>query len=327
MKRVLVFPMMLLIVVSCTSSPTEQVSVPTLPQPISPTASAVDSVEPTVTFMPVPTGTALNTVQNDYTSPGEEPHLSPDGKWQAYTDNGFEVAHLILTSLDGKKSWNLSFQDITGDSSCIGYTDQYGDERCFYGVLFIDHWYKEGRYVFVDVDFSIDRGTNFSFGLYRIDAETGHVLPYLPLNGHTYNYAFSPDDERYAYATGSDNYLLHVVSMETGENLTSVVPGRYEDVGEMLWSPDNKKLAIVTHGIRWYDRPDVGWSLVLLDTETGKLTTLIPNEGYRLTPTKWLADDQLLLSGWSKDGQGYNDYELTISSNTLVPLPDVTPVP
>jgi hypothetical protein len=179
----------------------------------------------------------------------------------------------------------------------------------------------------VDADYLIDRWTNFSFGLYRIDSETGQVSPYLPLNDYTYNYAFSQDDGYYSYATGSDNYLLHIVSMETGENISYVVPGRYEDIGVMLWAPDNERVAIVTHGIGWVDKPEVGWSLVMLNVGTEKFTTLIPNEGYRLTPTEWLSNDTLLLSGRSKDGQKYHDYQLTISTNTLLPLPDVTATP
>ncbi len=327
MKKVLAFPTLFLMLVSCVSSPAEQAPVPTLSHPFTPTAKVIQSAEPTLTPTIAPTGIALSSIQNDYALSGEGKYLSPGGEWQAFTDNGFETAHVLISRVDGSKSWDLSFQDITGASSCVGYTDQYGDQRCFYGVLHINHWYKNGRYVFVDADYLIDRSTNFSFGLYRIDSETGKVSPYLPLNGSAYTYAFSPDDENYSYATSSDNYLLHVVTIKTGENTSYVVPGRYEDIGEMLWSPDNKKLAIATHGIGWNERPDVGWALVLLDVETGKITTLIPNEGYKLTPTKWLSGDQLLLSGWSKDGQGYHDYQLLIPTNTLLPLPDVTPTP
>lgn len=344
MKRVLVFLMTLSMLVSCASPPArQQVADPISPHFTSPTAVMVNSIEPTSTYILVPTETveptqelfsfpsatetALSFLRNDYTIPGKGKGISPDGKWRAFTDNGFEVAHAMIARLDGEKSWDLSFQDITGESSCMSYTDQYGDNRCFYGVLYLNHWYKNGRYVFIDADYLIDRSTNFHFGQYRIDSETDQVSTYLPLNGYGYSYAFSPDDEYYSYASGIDNELLHVVSIETGENISHVVPGRYEDIGEMLWTPDNERVAIVTHGIGWSDTPEVGWSLMMLDVGTGEFTTLIPNEGYRLTPKEWLSNDTLLLSGRSKEGQEYHDYQLTISTNTLLPLPDATPTP
>jgi WD40 repeat protein len=256
---------------------------------------------------------------------GLEAEESPDGTWLASACLDEKNAHVRIARLDGIKAWDLYFEEITTWPPCILYKNQYGEDACIGGILYIDHWYKAGRYVFVSADYQIDRATNFRFGLYRIDAETGQASAYLPLNGTAYNYAFSPDDEKYAYVTASDNYFLHVISMETGHDSTLTVPGRYSNVGELIWSPDSSRLVMVSRGIGWEEKLEVGFSLVMLDAQSGKFTELILNDTRRFLPAHWLSDDVLLLSGFSADGQEYLEYQFMISTNELMPTPKGTP--
>jgi hypothetical protein len=230
-----------------------------------------------------------------------------------------------IARFDGSQAWDLYFEDITGWPPCVSYNPQYGDTACIWGILYIDHWYKDGRYVFITVDYQMDRGMNFNFGLYRIDSQTGRISPYLPVNGAGYTYAFSPNDENYAYVTARDNYLLHLVSLETGQDAVFTVPGRYSDLGDLIWSPDSNRLILVSRGIGWGDGGTVGFSLVMLDPQTKEFTTLLSNDARRFHPIEWLSKDHLLLGGFSVDGGEYVKYQLTISTGELTPMSNMTP--
>ena len=298
------------------------------PHPTSiPNPSKVSNPSPTLLFTPNATEIAMGFVQSNCFTMGLDAKMSPDSIWLASSCIDESDAHVRIARFDGEKGWDLFFQDITDFPPCLVYKNQYGEDACFYGILHIDHWHKNGRYVFVDADFLVDRATSFSFGLYRIDAETGQISPYLPMNGFTYVYAFSSDDEKYAYASGNDNYLLHIVSIETGQDISFTVPGKYASIGELLWSPTNEDLILVTHGIGWEDNPAVGFSLVILDIKSGEFTTLISNDVRRLRPKKWLSDDTVLLDGFSDDGQAYLEYQFTVSNNQLAAIPSATPRP
>jgi hypothetical protein len=146
------------------------------------------------------------------------------------------------------------------------------------------------------------------------------------VNGAGYIYAFSPNDENYAYVTVRDNYLLHVVSIETGQDSIVTVPGRYSDLGDLTWSPDSNRLVLVSRGIGWEEEA-VGFSLVMLDAQTKEFTTLLSNDARRFHPIEWLSKDHLLLGGFSVDRWEYIKYQLTISTGELVPMSAMTPSP
>jgi hypothetical protein len=277
---------------------------------------------------PEATNKNLEFVQDNCSTYGMPPaQPSPEGDWLASACFDGEHAHVRIARFDRAQVWDLNFQDITGVSPCVSHSTSYGETVCFHGILYIDHWFKTGRYVFISADYLIDRGSTFSFGLYRIDTETGQVSAYLPMGSSTYNYAFSPDDEKYAYVTGNDNYLLHIVSLDTGQNSTYTVPGSYSSLGELVWSLDNKKLALQAQGIGWTENPKIGFSLDIFDVDTEKFTTFISNDVRRFRPKQWLSNDILLMFGLSDDGLSYLKYQFDISNNQLVVIPDAIPAP
>lgn len=293
-----------------------------------PHLTQITGLSSTSTAIPEATENNTEFVQDNCSTYGMPPaQTSPDGAWLASACFDGEDAHVRIARFDHAKAWDLNFKDVTGASPCLSHGNSYGDSVCFYGILYIDHWYKAGRYVFVSADYLIDRNSTFSFGLYRIDIESGHVSAYLPVGSSTYNYAFSPSDERYAYVTGSDNYLLHIVSLETGQNSTYTVPGSYSSLGELIWSPSNDKLVFQTQGIGWEENSKVGFSLDIFDIQNEKFRTVISNDVRRFKPTEWLSFDSLLLHGFSDDGQSYIQYQFTISDNQLVVIPNSTPTP
>lgn len=311
------------------SNPTPVSVIDTLLQATStPLLSQISNLSPTPSTIPSTTEVSAEFVQDNCPVFGMPPAIpSPDGQWLASGCFDGENAHIRIARFDHTKAWDLNFEDITGVSPCLSYENSYGEPICFHGVLYIDHWFKTGRYVFVSADYLIDRGSTFSFGLYRIDTENGRVSAYLPMGDYTYNYAFSPNDDYYAYVTASDNYLLHIVSLESGENLIFTAPGRYSSLGELIWSPDNEKIVFLARGIGWEENPKVGFSLDIFNVETEKFLALVLNDARRLKPVKWLSDSSLLLSGKSEDGQSYLDYQLDISNNQMMVIPEVTPTP
>src|SRR5512141_2931275 len=94
MKRVLFFLMALIMLESCASSPVEQT-------PVFPTPPLTKSDSTPIPFtMTVPSSSpngTWNAFSDNYIVPAKETHLSPDGKWKVFTDNGFEVAHVIIS--------------------------------------------------------------------------------------------------------------------------------------------------------------------------------------------------------------------------------------
>lgn len=329
MKGIAYCTVITLLLVSCMPLIDSPISThPSTPVPI---LKATRTPAPMASPTPLPTVNeiepAMGFVQKNCVTSGLGAKTSPDSEWLASSCIDEDNAHVRIARFDGAQAWDLYFEDITGWPPCLSYNNQYGEMACIGGILYIDHWHKDGRYVFVTADYQIDRSTNFSFGLYRIDSQIGRSSAYLPVNGTGYNYAFSPNDEAYAYVTGNDNYLLHVVSIETGQDSTFTVPGRYADLGDLTWSPDSSRLILVSRGIGWGDDDTVGFSLLMLDTQTKEFTTLLSNDARRFHPIEWLSNDRLLLGGFSVDRGEYIKYQLTISTGVLTPLSSITPSP
>ncbi|MGB8984651.1 MAG: hypothetical protein WCC12_22480 [Anaerolineales bacterium] len=197
---------------------------------------------------------------------------SPDGQWIAAPCELGESSHLKIVNKRDASAWELSFQEITGMFPCLAFTNSFGETDCFEGTLRIEHWETDSRYVFVNVNYLVDRPFDFSYGLYRLDVKTRQVSPWLTTSPNfMYRYEFSSDNKKLAYVASADPNTLYINSIETGQVFNHKIPSQVSEIVYLTWSPDNQKVAFsIIHG-EWFNDPN-GFSLGLLDIKDGKIT-------------------------------------------------------
>jgi hypothetical protein len=215
---------------------------------------------------------------------------SPDGQWIAAPCELGESSHLKIVNTRDANVWELSFQEITDMFPCLAFTNSYGEMDCFEGTLSIEHWDTDSRYVFVNVDYLVDRPFDFSYGLYRLDVKTRQVSPWLETSpDFIYRYEFSSDNKKLAYVSSVDPSTLHINSIKIGQVSNHKIPIQVSEIVYLTWSPDNQKVAFsIIHG-EWFDDPN-GYSLGLLDTMDGKITILISKDKRLFYPTSWASE-------------------------------------
>jgi len=242
---------------------------------------------------------------------------SPDGQWIAAPCEIGESSHLKIVNKGDGRAWELSFQEITGMFPCLTFTNSFGETDCFEGTLHIEHWDTDSRYVFVNVDYLVDRPFEFSYGLYRLDVKTRQVSPWLRTSpDFIYRYKFSSDHKKLAYVSSADPNTLSINSIETGQVTNYQIPGQISEIVYLTWSPNNQKVAFaIIHG-EWFNDPN-GYSLGLLDTMDGKVTVLISNDQMWFYPTGWSSETMINLH--SVTNASNYQYDLQINELSQVP--------
>lgn len=311
--------LLLCLVVSCAGK--EQPTAPTLtPTDKHPIIVSTDQPTPisTETELPVQmvTPTVDNLLADCWVPTGLTSQISPDGKWIAAPCGLGKSSHLKIVNKHETNIWEPSFQEIAGISPCMGYQNSYGDTRCFDGILQVLDWDKDSRYVFVEVNFLIDRAFDYSFGLYRLDVKTHRISPWLRVGDYTYRFAFSPDNQDLAYISSADVYTLYVNAVETGQVNSYKIPNPASDVAYLAWSPDNQKVAFSILHEGWLDNTG-GFSMALLDLEKEKVTVLIPEDKRLFYPTDWSSETVIKLSNRT----GLPDYQYDLQTDELSEIP------
>lgn len=284
-------------------------------------------VESTEQPSPVPTETGLptqvatppveNLLGDCWLPTGLDSQVSPDEQWIAAPCDLGETSHLRIINKQEMNAWEPAFQEITGIPPCLAFINGFGEQSCFDGILHIHHWAKDSRYVFVNVDFVIDRAYDFSYGLYRLDVETHQISPWLKsTSDYTYRYAFSPNNENLAYVSSAEANTFYVNSIATGQVASYKIPGQVKDIAYLTWSPDNQKLAFSILHEGWSDNTG-GFSVALLDLEKGKVSILLPEDNRLFYPIDWSSDTVIELSNRT----GLPDHQYDLQSNELSQIP------
>lgn len=295
--------------------PTAPVITPTdKPVAIAPTDKPMQVSTATQMPFQFPTPTIDRLLVDCWIPTGLAPQESPDGQWIAAPCDLGAASHLKIINKQEASVWEPSFQEITNISSCWPFANGIGEPSCFDGILHIHHWDKDSRYVFVNIDYLVDRGIDFSFGLYRLDVKTHQISPWLQTSlDYTYRYAFSPNNENLAYVSSADPYTIYVNSIETGQVTNYDIPGQPSAIAYLAWSPDNQKVAFSILHEGWFNSNMGGFSLALLDLKKGKITILIPEDKRLFYPSDWTSDTVIKLSNRT----GLPDYQYDLESDEL----------
>ncbi len=255
------------------------------------------------------------------------PDYSPNRSWR-FTfcldpNTGFTFTKFIQSN--GPDTWNVPFYEAYGSTV---RNDQFPD-GIKSGKMLPIYWSKDGDYVYLRPYWCCIDGPGMFFvdalAIYRLNLNTGELEVILPSSGAI---AFSPNGRYLAYSTEANKIYLR--KLETGENIPIQLGTNYENIGVFSWSPDNKMLIFVAASGNWEDNipaPSAGsksgFSLLLLNLETMKITTLIDNDIHLLRPSQeetWISNEKIRLN----DAKG-NVYLYEIGEGRLLIQPTPTP--
>lgn len=312
--------------------------IPTLtPHPtLMPTSTATFPLGRTHTMLATSIAGATQTAQQDAIDCDGRPKSrryiddakSPNGAWRINLciDPKTGSSYTKFIQVNGVATWEVSFYEMFGktrksNSNPEGYKD---------GQMVVAHWSSDGRFAYLYPFICCMDGPvlfNGVFALYRFDLSTGELKTIFSSGGH---FKFSPDDKYLVYRTIPPT--VHLFNLESGDDASFPLDKKYATVGFFSWSPSSKMLVFVAPLQHWEDGwPDYtgnknGYSLLLLNRETMKVSILIDNDLRRLLPmltddkSAWIDNDKILLS---------NNYLYDISKHqlTLSAVPAPTPTP
>ena len=211
--------------------------------------------------------------------------VSPRGRW---AEAVCAPDSIIVIRMDGTKEWSLSSDSLIGP-----YTDHFVN---------VAHWSNDGKYVYVSVNPHTDgywEPFHQGFALYRLNLESGQIGETLPLDENDWKYyslSFSPNDSWLAYImTDQSPVILNIRDVQTGIDQSIEFDPKYNSGGGFVWSPDGQKLVF---SITQYD-PNipglVATSVIMWDSETSNITTLIKDNEEVLVPVEWVDETKIVL--------------------------------
>lgn len=158
-------------------------------------------------------------------------------------------------------------------------------------------WSPAGRYLYF-TNAPVPDGCGLfvnAADLQRLDLVDGTIQEVLPF-GATWSLAIAPDAQRAVYSNGDTLYLL---DLATANYASIKVEGLEADAqwGNFIWSPDSQRVAFT---IAYQPCMPPAWShsLLLLDTDTLTVTTVLAKDPRRLTITEWVDAGNLALSDY-----------------------------
>ncbi len=215
---------------------------------------------------------------------------SPDGAWVAEGLAAFAKGNdnIYYTELRVKKAdGSVEWMPVAGWSRFgLGYTTPQPLR-----------WSPDGRYLYF-TNAPVPDGCGLfvnASDLQRLNLADGTIREVLPF-GMTWVLAIAPNAEKVVYSQAGELYLLDLAT----SNYASIkVEGLETDAqwGNFVWSPDSQQVAfsIAYHPCML---PEWSHSLLLLDTQTLTITTVLAKDPRRLTIAEWVDADHLALSDY-----------------------------
>jgi len=263
---------------------------------------------------------------------------SPNGSWRINlcTDPQTGSSYTKFIQVSGFTTWEVPFYETFGktrksSSNPEGYKD---------GQMVVAHWSSDGRFAYLYPFVCCMDGPvlfNGVYALYRLDLSTGESKTIFSSGGH---FKFSPDDKYLAYRTIPP--AVHLLDLASGDDASFSLDKKYATVGFFSWAPDGRKLVFVAPLQHWEDGwPDYagnpnGYSLLLLNKETMKVSALIDNDLRRFVPevtddkSAWIGNDKIYLAG-REEGKTYiydiGKQQLILFSTPTPPAPSRSPAP
>lgn len=227
-----------------------------------------------------------------------------DGQWMAeglvafpQSGNGQYYTELRVKKADGTVEW----VPVTAWSEWgLGYTTPRPLR-----------WSPDGRYLYF-TNAPVPDGCGIFINasdLLRLDLVDGSVQEVLPPNT-TWSLAVAPDGKTSVYSKGDELYLL---DLATANYVAVKVEGLNPNTtwGNFVWSPGSQKVAftIAHHPCM---PPEWSNSLLIIDTQTLIITTVLEKDPRRLTIAAWVDAGHLALTDY--DGR---EWLLDIAAGTM----------
>lgn len=210
--------------------------------------------------------------------------LSPNKEWAVFfsVENG--AGGLSIVNVATKKQWDISYYDIKGESCCDS-------------TVVIEHWSRDGRYLYVSPQMAGSGGLFWFWRDYiqliRIDLENGTWVD----SNMGSAFSFSPDDRLIAYRREQDVVIHH---LQTGQERNFTVPSEYGAFGRFVWSLDGKQIIFIGSSVDELESDELfdqanGFTLFLLDTGNMEAQVIIEKDERYLYPLEWQAPNVVLL--------------------------------
>jgi dipeptidyl aminopeptidase/acylaminoacyl peptidase len=219
---------------------------------------------------------------------------SPDGEWVAVGLIAFpkeniggqlDYTRLMIFSTDGKTHWTI--------------IDRWEEMGLGFPVPMPLKWSQDGKHFYFTHHVIPDGCSAFALqtNLQRVNLEDGTVNDLLP--DPALALALSPDDSQVAYFFGSQDRELVLRNLVTGEEREAKIdPGKDFNVGNILWSPDGKSLAL-TLAIN----PCTG-EYGVSKTVLAESTTILSVDAKTLQQKVLIEEDQRLFITWEWNRPG-----------------------
>lgn len=194
-------------------------------------------------------------------------------------------------------------------------------------------WSPDGRYLYFTNTPVADGCGLFvnASDLQRLNLVDGTVTEILP-SGVTWSLAVAPDGETVAYSKDDQLYIRNLFT-EDYASVRVEGPESNAQWGNFVWSPDSQQLAF-TIAYAPCQPPDWRHSIVVVDTQSMTMTTVLEKDPRRLTATTWIDTSQLMLIDQQQQQWALNVHTGTVaapsglrteSNASLSPLPTASP--
>ena len=212
--------------------------------------------------------------------------LSPNKEWAVFFNTKNGSGGLNIVNIDSKKQIDIYFHEITGFSGSDVWVN-------------IEHWSRDGRYLYVSPYISGSGGDGFFWRNYiqliRINLENGTWVDTKMGSG----FSFSPTDGFIAYCRGQN---IVVYEFQSGIERTFALPAEYVVFGRFLWSEDSKQIIFISSPVAELLTDEAigkpkGFSLFLLNVADMSVRTILEKDGRYLFPVEWQAPNLVLLEG------------------------------
>jgi hypothetical protein len=272
-------------------TPTITITVPQKPtkKPL-PIETPVEVVTPMTVDTPIADVESTVPPIPDSLSECNEVNFSPDQKWATGFCHGDETR---IVGLESEKEWSISYPEYYGEKADSGI-----------GVIDPVFWSKDGNYLYFSIVREASGPMYFIDGsaLIRMDLATGQISEvlkptYAQFYSKYYSFSFSPDGRYLAYIIQPEKPLkVYLSDMETGHYKSFPLKEKYNQAGQIIWSPDQKKISLGLGIVDYEGNIEDQFSICVIDFENESIRELFEDSTQKWYPKAWKTDNLIELS-------------------------------
>ena len=224
--------------------------------------------------------------------------LNPDGgPFQGVvlpSPDGERVAHSFVTyDDDGGGHVKILVFNVDGSDEIV-VLEKYVESRPARPTPI--KWSADSQYLYA-MNVIEGVGAYGGLDLNRIEIQTGISETIFPDLDYLSTISVSLDERYAARILRGETLKLVIKALETGDEMTLLLPSEYYQAGEMVWAPDSSAVLISV----WGHEGDVDtFSVLYVDLVEQEVNVLFPDEGRFLRPVAWQVMDVI----WLNDNEG-----------------------